>query len=53
MRVARNIRLADMNVDVLVVDARCEWPTPLAWAQFALESPLTRLGEAHPRADVV
>ena len=60
-RVARNVRLADMNVDVPVADARrievVANGLPL-WhgSQLALDativSPLTRLGEAHPRADV-
>ena len=60
-RVVRNIRLADMNVDVPVADARrievVANGLPL-WhgSQLALDgtivSPLTRLGEAHPRADV-
>ena len=55
-RVARNIRLADMNVDVPVADARrievVANGLPL-WhgSQLALDativSPLTRLGEAH------
>ena len=63
-RVARTVRLADMNVDVPVADARaahrsCRERSPLPlWhgSQFALDatlvSPLARLGEAHPRADV-
>ena len=60
-RVARNVRLADMNVDVPIADARrievVANGLPL-WhgSQLALDativSPLTRLGEAHPRADV-
>ena len=60
-RVARHVRLADMNLDVPVSDERrievVANGLPL-WhgSQLALDativSPLTRRGEAHPRADV-
>jgi len=60
-RVARNVRLADMNLDVLVADARrievVANGLPL-WhgSQLAIDativSPLTWLGDAHPPADV-
>ena len=60
-RVARHVRLADMNLDVPVSDERrievVANVLPL-WhgSQLALHativSPLTRRGEAHPRADV-
>ena len=60
-RVARHVRLADMNLDVPVSDERrievVVNGLPL-WhgSQLALDativSPLTRRGEAHPRADV-
>ena len=60
-RVARHVKLADMNLDVPVADERridvVADGLPL-WhgSQLALTativSPLTRCGEAHPRADV-
>ena len=60
-RVARHVKLADMNLDVPVADERrievVANGLPL-WhgSQLALDativSPLTRRGEAHPRADV-
>ena len=59
-RVARNVRVADMNIDVPVSDARCievvAHGLPL-WhgAQLALDativSPVTRAGEPQPGAD--
>ena len=59
--VARNIRIADMNVDVPVADAqRIEvvanglsvWRMSQLAFDATIVSRLTRLGEAHARADV-
>ena len=59
-RVARNVRVADMNIDVPVSDARCIEVVahgPPLWhgAQLALDativSPVTRAGEPQPGAD--
>ena len=60
-RVARNVRLADMNLDVPVADARRIevvanglplWHGSQLAVDATLVSPLTRQGQAHPRADV-
>ena len=59
-RVSRNVRVADMNIDVPVADARrievVANGLPLRHgSQLALDatmvSPVTRTGEPHPRAD--
>ena len=60
-RVARNVRLADMNLDVPVADARRIevvanglplWHGSQLAVDATIVSPLTRQGQAHPRADV-
>ena len=60
-RVARNVRVADMNIDVPVADDRrievvanglSLWHGSQLAVDATLVSPLTRTGEPHPRADV-
>jgi len=58
-RVARNVRLGDMNLDAPVGDERCiEVVANGLWHGFQLAldativSPVTRRGEAQPRSDV-
>ena len=60
-RVARNVRVADMNIDVPVADdRRIEvianglplWHSAQLGLDATLVSPLTRAGEPHPPADV-
>ena len=60
-RVARHVRLADMNLDLPIADERRIevvanglplWHGSQLAVDATIVSPLTRLGEAHPRADV-